>query len=156
MRSKARVILSRALVAAATLMILCLLVGLAFWMKMSIPELGQDTHSSSIRPPVSRTEKETRKPHNPEVGLASWYSLNGKTASGEPMHPNDMTAAHRSLPLGTHVWVQNLESGRSVDVRINDRGPFAKNRVIDLSKSAAERLGITESGTSTVILRTTD
>jgi len=52
--------------------------------------------------------------------------------------------------------VQNLESGRSVDVRINDRGPFAKNRVIDLSKSAAERLGITESGTATVILRTTD
>jgi len=73
--------------------------------------------------------------------LASTYSeKGGLTASGERFFPHKLTAAHRSLPFGTMVRVTNLRNGRSVVVRINDRGPFVKNRIIDLSQAAAERL----------------
>jgi rare lipoprotein A len=74
-------------------------------------------------------------------GIASVYS--GRlTASGEPMRPDTMTAAHRTLPFGTQVTVLNRRNGRSVVVRINDRGPFVRGRVIDLSPAAAHELGI--------------
>ncbi|WP_244487447.1 MULTISPECIES: septal ring lytic transglycosylase RlpA family protein [unclassified Aureimonas] len=79
-------------------------------------------------------------------GGASWYSLRSRTASGEMMNPSAMTAAHKTLKLGTKVKVTNLRNGRSVVVRINDRGPFIKGRVIDLSKGAAGRLGFIDSG----------
>jgi rare lipoprotein A len=81
-----------------------------------------------------------------ETGRASWYSLRSKTASGERCDPAAMTAAHRSLPFGTKVKVENLKNGRSVIVRINDRGPFIAGRIIDLTKGAAGRLGFIESG----------
>jgi rare lipoprotein A len=74
-------------------------------------------------------------------GIASVYS-DHHTASGEHMNPGEMTAAHRTLPFGTHVTVVNHHTGRSVEVRINDRGPFVRGRVIDLSPAAARAIGI--------------
>ena len=88
-----------------------------------------------------------------ESGEASYYGeeLAGRpTASGETFDPSKMTAAHRTLPLGTRLRVTNTKSGESVVVRVNDRGPFAKNRVLDLSKGAAKRIGMLRSGTARV------
>lgn len=84
-----------------------------------------------------------------ERGRASWYGpkFHGKrTASGEIFNQWSMTAAHKKLPLGTIVRVKNLKNGRSVKVRINDRGPFVRRRIIDLSKGAAAKLGMIEDG----------
>jgi rare lipoprotein A len=88
-----------------------------------------------------------------QEGVASWYGpgFHGKaTTSGEVYDQHDMTAAHQSLPLGTRVMVTNLQNGRSVEVRINDRGPFAKSRVIDLSYAAASTLDMIAGGTAPV------
>jgi rare lipoprotein A len=91
-----------------------------------------------------------------QLGHASWYSLPANTtANGERMDPNELTAAHRSLPFGTRVLVENLTNGRSVVVRINDRGPFIGGRIIDLSKAAAESIGMLSSGTAQVRISTT-
>jgi len=84
-----------------------------------------------------------------QTGLASWYGpdFHGKeTSSKEIYNMYDMTAAHKSLPFGTHVMVTNLENGKSVMVRINDRGPFVKGRIIDLSYSAARILDMVDQG----------
>ena len=86
----------------------------------------------------------------PETGCASWYDLPTKTASGETMDGDALTAAHNTLPLGTRVRVANLDNGRAVVVRINDRGPFAKDRIIDLSKAAAKALGMIADGVADV------
>jgi len=94
-----------------------------------------------------------------ERGIASWYGtkFQGKrTSSGEPYDFYAMTAAHRSLPLPTYVEVENLQNGRSVIVKINDRGPFSKNRIIDLSYTAAVKLGILGYGTGLVEVRAID
>jgi rare lipoprotein A (peptidoglycan hydrolase) len=85
-----------------------------------------------------------------ETGRASWYKLASATASGESMDADDLTAAHPSLPIGTRVLVENLDNGRSVVVRINDRGPFTHNRIIDVSEAAAEKLGMVASGIANV------
>jgi len=88
-----------------------------------------------------------------ERGIASWYGtkFHGKrTSSGEPYNMYAMTAAHKSLPLPTYVRVRNLHNGRSIVVKVNDRGPFIKNRIIDLSFVAAKKLGITGEGTGYV------
>jgi rare lipoprotein A len=85
-------------------------------------------------------------------GLASWYGgrFHGrKTASGERFDMHQLTAAHRTLPFGTVVRVKSLVNGRTVDVRINDRGPFLRKRVIDLSRAAAQALGLLDAGTGT-------
>lgn len=85
-----------------------------------------------------------------QCGKASWYGgkFHGrKTASGERFNQNGMSAAHRTLPFGTKVRVKNLNNGRSVVLRINDRGPFSRGRVIDVSKAAASKLGFIRSGT---------
>src|SRR5712672_878686 len=85
------------------------------------------------------------------TGVASWYgSESSHTACGERFDPTSLTAAHRSLPFGTMVSVKNLSTGRSVTVRINDRGPFRKDRLIDVSKKAAQLLGMIGSGTARV------
>ena len=92
-------------------------------------------------------------PFYDETGVASWYGPNfhGKaTANGETYDMYAMTAAHPTLPLPSLVKVQNLENGKEVVVRLNDRGPFAKDRVIDLSKAAAEAIGMIEAGTAKV------
>jgi rare lipoprotein A len=89
-------------------------------------------------------------PPGPQTGRASWYDFKSRTASGEQMDPTAMTAAHPSLPFGTQVLVENLSNGRSVVVRINDRGPFTGDRIIDLSKAAASSLAMIEAGIATV------
>ncbi len=77
-----------------------------------------------------------------ESGIASVYAYaGGKTASGEKAQSGEFTAAHRTLPFGTHVRVTNQRNGRSIIVRINDRGPFVRGRVIDLAPAAARALG---------------
>jgi rare lipoprotein A len=88
-------------------------------------------------------------------GVASWYgeAFQGKTtASGARFDKDDLTAAHPSLPLGTTVEVTNPENGRSVEVEINDRGPQAPDRDIDLSERAAEAIGIKEEGVAPVVI----
>ncbi|EHQ51532.1 rare lipoprotein A [Ectothiorhodospira sp. PHS-1] len=88
-----------------------------------------------------------------ERGVASWYGTKfhgRRTSSGEPYDMFAMTAAHTSLPLPTYVRVTNLENGRSVVVRVNDRGPFVDNRIIDLSYAAAHRIGMLDRGTARV------
>lgn len=90
------------------------------------------------------------------TGMASFYGARfagRKTASGEIFRPSMMTAAHRTLRFGTKLRVTNLRNGKSVIVRINDRGPFAKRRIIDLSKAAARKIGMVQSGTARVRLR---
>ena len=85
-----------------------------------------------------------------ETGRASWYDSVAQTASGEAMDGAALTAAHRTLPFGSKVRVANLANGRSVIVRINDRGPFTKNRIIDVSRAAAEQLGMLRAGVARV------
>ncbi|MBK8769775.1 MAG: septal ring lytic transglycosylase RlpA family protein [Rhizobiales bacterium] len=80
------------------------------------------------------------------VGMASYYKSGKRTANGERFNPNGLTAAHRSLPFGTKLKVTNPRTGRSVVVRVNDRGPFIRGRVIDLSLGAARVIGLTASG----------
>ena len=91
--------------------------------------------------------------HYSETGIASWYGedFNGKmTANGERYNMNTLTAAHRTLPLPSIVKVTNLQNGRSVVVRVNDRGPYVKDRIIDLSKHGAQLLGYMGQGTTKV------
>ena len=84
------------------------------------------------------------------TGMASFYKSGKKTANGERFNPNGLTAAHRTLPFGTKLLVTNLHNGKSVVVRINDRGPFIRGRVIDLSLGAAKLVGLTRSGVAKV------
>lgn len=96
-------------------------------------------------------------PGSVQQGYASYYSdrLAGRsTASGEPYAPSRLTAAHRSLPFGTRVEVRRVDTGESVEVRINDRGPFAGNqRIIDLSRAAAEAISMIRAGVVAVTVR---
>jgi rare lipoprotein A len=88
-------------------------------------------------------------------GMASFYGaeLAGhRTANGDRFNPNDLTAAHRTLPLGTRIRVTNKANGKSVVVRINDRGPFAKGRILDVSRAAAEKISMIRSGTARVMI----
>ncbi len=88
-------------------------------------------------------------------GIASWYGgkFHGrKTANGETFDMHGLTAAHKTLPFGLRVRVSNRENGRAVVVRINDRGPFVKDRIIDLSHAAAQRIGMVRSGTARVFI----
>lgn len=88
-----------------------------------------------------------------QYGIASWYGpgfAGRRSASGEIFDPNQLTAAHRTLPFGTVVRVTNVNNGRSVVVRINDRGPYVGNRIIDLSAAAANAIGIINSGVGQV------
>lgn len=89
-------------------------------------------------------------PAQAQVGRASWYALTSITASGERANPEAMTAAHRTLPLGTWVRVLNLENGRAALLRINDRGPYVDGRIIDVTRAAARRLGFVEKGVTRV------
>ncbi|KPL50813.1 hypothetical protein ABB55_00015 [Prosthecomicrobium hirschii] len=88
-----------------------------------------------------------------EEGIASWYGgrHHGRpTASGKPFDQNAMTAAHRTLPLGSRVKVTNIANGRTVMLRINDRGPFVRGRIIDVSRGAAGQLGFVARGLARV------
>ena len=85
-------------------------------------------------------------------GVASFYKDDTETASGEKFDPHQLTAAHRTLPFGTRLRVTNIETGQSVTVRINDRGPYIAGRSVDLSYSAAETIGMVERGVTKVKL----
>ncbi len=90
-----------------------------------------------------------------QVGLASWYGpkFHGRsTASGEPFSMDDISAAHKTLPFGTIVRITNLDNGRSLEVRINDRGPFVRDRILDLSRGAARSLGTVGPGVARIEL----
>ena len=135
--------LSKGLAAAAALMLL--LSACAGGPTQSRPQSSAPEAASA-----AQTEAASRAS---QTGIASWYGAryHGRTtASGEPFDMNALTAAHRSLPFGTQVRVTNLENGRSVVLRINDRGPFVKRRIIDVSRHAAEHLGFREAGLAKV------
>jgi rare lipoprotein A len=93
---------------------------------------------------------ETRR--DASYGLASFYGHESQTASGEKFNARELTAAHRTLPFGTRLRVTDVATGRSVTVRVNDRGPFVPGRIVDVSYSAAETLGITGRGVAKVKL----
>jgi rare lipoprotein A len=105
--------------------------------------------SASIAPPRMSVVPKERS----EIGVASWYGqkFQGKTtASGEVFDLNALTAAHLRLPFGTTIRVTNLRNSRSVVLRVNDRGPYIRRRVLDVSWAAAKRLGFVDSGTTLV------
>ena len=108
------------------------------------------------QPPQPAPREEIRSSDFYQTGAASWYGddFHGKlTADGEIYDMNKLTAAHQTLPFHTLLEVENLENGQKVLVRINDRGPFLKERIIDLSRQAAQRLGMVGKGTAPVTLR---
>jgi rare lipoprotein A len=110
-------------------------------------------------PPLSNWHPGAKDGHYVEIGTASWYGpgfAGNPTSSGEIYNMRDMTAAHQTLPLGTRVVVTNLENGRAVEVRINDRGPFAKGRIIDLSRAAAREIALVGPGTARVRVESID
>lgn len=112
--------------------------------------------SSDTSTEVSETTSDGKDIYSEKVkGKASYYGKKfhgNPTASGERFDMNKMTAAHRTLPFGTRVKVTNLRNKRSITLRINDRGPFKKDRILDMSKAAAKKLGILETGTATVTM----
>ena len=123
--------------AAAT--VLCLGVGLSACDRLPIAQ-------AEAAPKQQQQESQRRRS---QEGEASYYGpqFNGrKMANGERFNPNSNSAAHRSLPLGTTARVTNLKNGRSVTVKVEDRGPYARNRVIDLSPRSAEELGMKQAG----------
>jgi rare lipoprotein A len=106
--------------------------------------LSTSRQASALRKkPRFATTKHTDEASNTTYGVASFYSEGSQTASGEKFDAREMTAAHRTLPFGTHVRITNVTNGQSVTVRINDRGPFVPGRVVDVSPSAAKTIGIT-------------
>ena len=92
------------------------------------------------------TQTRTARRKGASYALASFYGEDTETASGEKFNPNELTAAHPTLSFGTRLRVTNVTNGRSVIVRVNDRGPFVRGRAVDVSSSAAERIGMVEQG----------
>jgi len=108
-------------------------------------------------PPAHEKVAPAGKPETTQVGTASWYGpgFHGReTASGETFDQHALTAAHRTLPLGTEATVTNLETGQSVQVTINDRGPYVPGRQLDLSQAAAQQIGLTKKGVAKVKIET--
>jgi len=104
-------------------------------------------------PPPERRDIIRGEGREPQYGVASWYGadFHGKaTSSGEVYDMYQLTCAHQTLPLGTMVMVTNLDNGRSLELKVNDRGPFVKERIIDVSYAAAQMLGMWEKGTAPV------
>jgi len=117
-----------------------------------VPELANIDRNVYPHMKIGNTYKVAGKSYTPKhdpdydnIGIASWYGdkFHGKpTANGEAYDKRAMTAAHKTLPLNSYVWVTNLDTGKSIKVRLNDRGPFIDGRIIDLSEAAAEKIGI--------------
>jgi peptidoglycan lytic transglycosylase len=126
---------------------------------IALPQTRNETASNSASIQKVSIESDGRKKSAKSAtkhtlnGTASWYGpkFHGKkTASGEIYNQNKLTAAHKTLPLGSKARVTNLDNGSAVEVEINDRGPFVEGRIIDLSRAAARALGFVESGTAPV------
>ena len=121
-------------------------------------DMRQSALSAAHHRAVSAVERRRDHPvgmkqHEPAgaaIGLASYYSGGARTADGEKLIPGELTAAHPTLPFGTRLRVTRVDTGRSVVVRVNDRGPFVKGRIVDVSHSAAEQLGLTRQGVAKV------
>lgn len=121
----------------------------ASWLLTLLLAIGCSMPPAKVRVPEPSASRLS------QTGIASWYGpgFHGKaTSSGEIYNQNEFTAAHQTLPLGTRVMVSNLENGSSAEVTINDRGPFAKGRIIDLSYAAAQLLNMVGPGTALVRL----
>ena len=119
------------------------------------PEPVQLTQAPTVRPPPAPPSSGDASTSRQERGRISMYGsgFSGrKTASGEPFDPTALTMAHRTLPFGTRVRVTNLENQRSVEVVVNDRGPFVSGRIADLSEAAARRLGMVADGVVEALL----
>jgi rare lipoprotein A len=119
------------------------------------PEPKKRVRVASISPDMplgNEPEPKSAGKGKPSYGLASYYWQGQKTASGEMFNANELTAAHRTLPFGTRVRVTSLATGRSVTVRINDRGPFIRGRTVDISRAAAQSLGMIDRGVTKVKL----
>ena len=120
---------------------------------MAVPKGGGHYMIGDPYRVAGKTYIPTDNPRYAEVGLASWYgsAFHGRlTANGEVYDVNGLTAAHPTLPLPSYVRVTNLENGRSMTVRVNDRGPFAHDRIIDVSERVADMLGFRQEGTARV------
>jgi rare lipoprotein A len=125
------------------------------WCAVAAIAVAAASCAGARRAPEREAEPPAEDRPGVQEGLASYYGRyhHGKrTASGERFDMRAMTCAHRTLPFGTRLRVTDLESGRSVVVRVNDRGPFARGRVVDLSEAAAKALGILERGVARVRL----
>jgi rare lipoprotein A len=117
-----------------------------------------ETHAAVVaakdpEPPAIEGAAETRSPAvrgKATYGVASYYWQGTRTANGERFDPRELTAAHRTLPFGTRLRVTSLETGRSVTVRINDRGPFVGGRTVDISRAAAQSIGMIDRGVAKV------
>ena len=123
----------------------------------ALPALSACASAPEVSAPAEPTLTCTQAAAFREEGTASWYgkSHHGKpTASGERFDMGAMTAAHRRLPLGTRVKVTNLRNSREVTLRINDRGPHTRGRILDVSHKGAEQLGFVDSGTARVRVET--
>ena len=123
---------------------------------LALPQVRSESNGGEATVQKTTTSPDGRKKpaakHNLN-GTASWYGprFHGKkTASGEIYDQNKLTAAHKTVPLGSKARVTNLDNGNAVEVEINDRGPFIEGRIIDLSRAAARALGFVESGTAPV------
>src|SRR5262245_8498050 len=118
------------------------------------------TTVASLKPASARpaaSAKPAADTRNAAQGMASYYRFDGKrTANGETFDGAELTAAHRTLPFGTKLRVTNVATGQSVTVRVNDRGPFIPGRVVDVSHSAAQALGMTQQGVAKVKLDVVD
>ena len=108
------------------------------------------TNAVRTEPPVGSVRQALQRAGE---GLASFYGSDLQTASGERFNPRAMTAAHRTLPFGTWIHVENLDNHRTVEVRINDRGPFVDQRILDLSHAAARVIGAIGPGLVPIRLR---
>jgi peptidoglycan lytic transglycosylase len=113
----------------------------------------EETPPPVVTPQAKEAAPKPEGPKVEQVGEASWYGpahQGQETASGDTFDPNKLTAAHPTLPLGTQAVVTNLETGKSVAVTITDRGPFVKGRKIDLSRAAAQKIGMAKAGVAQV------
>jgi len=118
--------------------------------RRTLPLEKKETKKEKFIPEAKIEKRESREV---QYGVASWYGgeFHGRpTSSGEIYDMYQLTCAHNTLPLGTVVMVTNLENGRSLELKVNDRGPFVKERIIDVSYAAAQMLGIWEKGTALV------
>ena len=120
--------------------------------EMAVPSPSpKRARTAAIRKRVER-RKVAYAPSHKTVGVASFYSEGTQTASGENFNTNELTAAHPTLPFGTTVRVTDVTTGRSVKVRVNDRGPYVPGRIVDVSSAAAKELGIVDRGVTKVKL----
>ena len=127
------------------------LVALGGWVT-SLPNVSVGHTSVTVALPPDARLLVCREQRKLRMGVASWYGgpMFHQTANGEPFQPNTMAAASRTLPFNTHVRVTNLRNGRSVIVRINDRGPYVRGRTIDLTPKAAAKLDMKQKGLAPV------